>query len=61
MSRLDWVAANHKKPAVITLSLGIQVGTWSRVLEEAVRSLVRDHGVTVRGEAGVGGLPGILC
>ena len=23
---LDWVAANHKSPAVVTLSLGIQVG-----------------------------------
>ncbi|KAL4418998.1 hypothetical protein ABPG77_000863 [Micractinium sp. CCAP 211/92] len=44
---LDWVAANHKDPAVVTLSLGIQVGSWSRVLEDAVRSLVNDHGVTV--------------
>lgn len=23
---LDWVAANHKSPAIVTLSLGIQVG-----------------------------------
>ena len=94
----DWVAANHRKPAVVTLSLGIQVGaagslrgqpwdppaasrcarggsgaagpflrnrrcspaacppacrpvpqvgSWSRVLEDAVRSLINDHGVTV--------------
>ena len=32
---------------MVTLSLGIQVGSWSRVLEEAVRSLINDHGVTV--------------
>ena len=25
---LDWVAANHRSPAVVTLSLGIQVGGW---------------------------------
>ena len=24
-----------------------QVGSWSRVLEDAVRSLINDHGVTV--------------
>lgn len=45
---LDWVAANHKKPAVVTLSLGIQVGSWSRVLEDAVRNLALQHNVTVR-------------
>lgn len=45
---LDWVAANHIAPAIVTLSLGIQVGSWSRVLEDAVRSLVLDHGITVR-------------
>eukprot|EP00887_Chlorella_sp_A99_P005360 scaffold1.g5360.t1 len=44
---LDWVAANHKAPAIVTLSLGIQVGGWSRVLEDTVRSLVNDHGITV--------------
>ncbi|PSC68852.1 serine protease [Micractinium conductrix] len=44
---LDWVAANHKKPAVVTLSLGIQVGSWSRVLEDAVRALATTHGITV--------------
>jgi subtilisin family serine protease len=47
VAALDWVAANAKKPAVATLSLGIQVGSWSRVLEDAVRSLVTNHGVTV--------------
>ncbi|KAH7619536.1 putative Extracellular serine proteinase [Nannochloris sp. 'desiccata'] len=47
VAALDWVAANAKKPAVATLSLGIQVGSWSRVLEDAVRSLVNNHGVTV--------------
>lgn len=44
---LDWVAANAVKPAVVTLSLGIQVGSWSRVLEEAVQSLINNHGITV--------------
>ena len=44
--------ANHQSPAVATLSLGIQVGSWSRVLEDAVRSLVVDHGVTVVVAAG---------
>lgn len=48
MAGLDWVAANHKKPAVVTLSLGIQVGSWSRVLEDAVRNLALQHNVTVR-------------
>ncbi|KAI3433663.1 hypothetical protein D9Q98_003472 [Chlorella vulgaris] len=47
VAALDWVAANHRKPAVVTLSLGIQVGSWSRVLEDAVRSLTNTHGVTV--------------
>lgn len=47
VAALDWVAANAKKPAVVILSLGIQVGSWSRVLEEATRSLVRQHGITV--------------
>lgn len=32
---------------MVTLSLGIQVGSWSRVLEDAVRSLTNTHGVTV--------------
>ena len=46
VAALDWVAANAKKPAIATLSLGIQVGSWSRVLEDAVRSVVK-LGVTV--------------
>lgn len=52
VAALDWVAANAKKPAVVTLSLGIQIGSWSRVLEEAVRSLVQKHGITVTVAAG---------
>jgi subtilisin family serine protease len=43
-------------PAVVTLSLGIQVGSWSRVLEDAVRSLINDHGVTVVVAAGNSGV-----
>lgn len=47
VAALDWVAANAKKPAIVILSLGIQVGSWSRVLEEATKSLVVNHGITV--------------
>ena len=47
VAALDWVAANAQRPAVVTLSLGIPVGSWSQVLEDAVRSLVSDHGVNV--------------
>lgn len=49
-------AANHRKPAVVTLSLGIQVGSWSRVLEDAVRSLINDHGVNVMVASGNSGV-----
>ena len=38
---------HHAKPAIVTLSLGIEVGRWSRALEDTVRVLVRDHGLTV--------------
>lgn len=44
---LDWVARNAKRPAVATLSLGVSSGSWSRSLEEAVRSLAEDHNITV--------------
>lgn len=47
VAALDWVAAHAQKPSVVTLSLGIQVGSWSRVLEEAVRSLTTNYGITV--------------
>jgi len=47
VAALDWVAANAKKPAIAILSLGIQVGSWSRVLEDTVRTLVKNHGITV--------------
>ncbi|KAI8469675.1 MAG: peptidase S8/S53 domain-containing protein [Monoraphidium minutum] len=42
---LDWVAANARRPAVVTLSLGVPAGNYSRALEEAVRGVVRS-GVT---------------
>jgi hypothetical protein len=38
---LDWVAANAKRPAVATLSLGVPAGNWSGALEDAVRGVVR--------------------
>lgn len=47
VAALDWVAAHARRPAVAILSLGIQQGNWSRVLEDAVRSLIQNHGVTV--------------
>ena len=47
MKGLDWVVHHHAKPAIVTLSLGIEVGRWSRALEDTVRVLVRDHGLTV--------------
>ncbi|UPR00512.1 dihydroxy-acid dehydratase [Chloropicon primus] len=44
---LDWVANHHQKPAIVTMSLGIGVGSWSRALEEAVKNLIVDYGITV--------------
>jgi subtilisin family serine protease len=44
---LDWVATHHEKPAIVTMSLGISVGSWSRALEEAVKNLVNEYGITV--------------
>ncbi len=49
---LDYIASTHKKPAVVTLSLGVQRGQYSRAMEEAVRALVEDHGVMVIAAAG---------
>jgi len=44
---LDWVAKNHQKPAIVTMSLGVGLGHWSRALEEAVKNLVDDYGISV--------------
>lgn len=51
---LDYVASTHKNPAVVTLSLGVQRGLYSRAMEDAVRALVEDHGVMVIAAAGNG-------
>ncbi|KAG7666753.1 putative Extracellular serine proteinase [Nannochloris sp. 'desiccata'] len=51
---LDYVASTHRKPAVVTLSLGVQRGHYSRAMEDAVRALVEDHGVMVIAAAGNG-------
>jgi subtilisin family serine protease len=40
VAALDWVAANAKRPAVASLSLGVPAGQWSRALEDAVKGLV---------------------
>ena len=47
VAALNYVAAVHNKPAVVTLSLGVKRGDYSRALEDAVRSLIENHGVTV--------------
>ena len=44
---LDWVAGHVKKPAIVTLSLGIGLGQWSKALEGAVRNLVNEQGISV--------------
>lgn len=44
---LDWVANNYETPGVVALSLGVSIGWWSETLEQAVKSLVNDHGLTV--------------
>lgn len=38
LTLIDWCAVFRPRK---------QVGSWSRVLEDAVRSLINDHGVTV--------------
>ena len=48
VAALDWVSRNRVPgPAVVTLSLGVSLGQWSRSLEDSVRSLVREQGVMV--------------
>ena len=48
VAALDWVSRNKRPgPAVVTLSLGVALGQWSRSLEDSVRSLVNDLGVLV--------------
>ncbi|KDD73070.1 subtilase, partial [Helicosporidium sp. ATCC 50920] len=47
VAALDWVAAHAVKPAVVTLSLGISVGSWSKTLEDAARNLILDYGIPI--------------
>ena len=42
---IEWVAANHVKPAIVTLSLGLPEGLWSAALDAAVQSFMLNHGV----------------
>ncbi|DBA91935.1 TPA: hypothetical protein ACH3X2_003834 [Trebouxia sp. C0005] len=44
---LEWVGMNHKLPAVVTMSLGVQAGQWSQALQSAVTNLIEKHGITV--------------
>lgn len=43
---LDWVAINAKRPAVLSASLGGEVGAWSQIVDDAVAAVV-DADVTV--------------
>jgi len=55
VAALDWVAAKaaeKKGPNVVTMSLGVTSGNYSKTMEMAVKSLVVDHGVTVVVAAG---------
>jgi hypothetical protein len=45
---LDWVAAHHTSPAIVTLSLGVQKGTWSTVLSNSVTALMKNYAVRGR-------------
>eukprot|EP00210_Caulerpa_lentillifera_P001014 g977.t1 len=44
---LDWVTENYLKPAVVALSLGVSLGTWSQSLEDSVQELIDIHGISV--------------
>ena len=45
---MDWVARQPRTgPLVVTMSLGVPEGSWSRALSATARSLVREHGVVV--------------
>jgi subtilisin family serine protease len=52
VSALDWVAANARPPAVVSMSLGVASGDYSRAMEQAVRALVQTHGIVVVVAAG---------
>ena len=50
--QLEWVAENHGRdgnngPAVVTLSLGVPLGSWSAPLEGAIRTVVSSFDITV--------------
>eukprot|EP00873_Tetraselmis_striata_P003941 jgi/Tetstr1/424205/TSEL_014811.t1 len=44
---LEWVVKNAERPAVVTLSLGVPVGVWSRSLEEAIDRVLHEHNISV--------------
>lgn len=49
---LEWVVQHHKKPAVVILSLGVQQGSYSKILENSVTSVINDHQIIVVTAAG---------
>lgn len=48
LAALDWVAANQRRPCLVSMSLGVPTGQYSRAMEAAVKSLVVDQNITVR-------------
>lgn len=44
---LDWVAANAVKPAVVSLSLGVPAGSWSKPMEDAIVHMTDTVGIPV--------------
>lgn len=44
---LDWVAQNAVKPAVVSLSLGVPAGSWSKPMEDAIQHMTEVVGVPV--------------
>jgi hypothetical protein len=48
--QLEWVAEHvesHAGPAIVTLSLGVPLGSWSAPLEGAIRTIVSEYNITV--------------
>jgi hypothetical protein len=44
---LDWVAENAVKPAVVSLSLGVPAGAWSKPMGDAIQHMTDVVGVPV--------------
>lgn len=49
---LDWVAEHAVKPAVVSLSLGVPAGAWSRPMEDSIQHITEVLGIPVVVAAG---------